>query len=183
MRRLVALLLVLMLAVSFMTVSVAANDFDMPDPNQGNGDNGGNNNDNGGSSGPVVGTGDKKDFTEPPAVEGTTAPVEETTEPIEETVPTTEATTAPTEEATEPTEESTVPSETTVAETEPAATSQPDPNTVLGVSQQIVGNSTGQIVEEAPETDSGSETYLLVALIAGLGAICAVLVIRRVLDV
>ena len=162
MRRLVALLLVLMLAVSFMTVSAAANDFDMPDPNQGNGDNGGNNNDNGSGSGPVVGTGDKKDFTEPPAVEGTTAPVEETTEP---------------------TEESTVPSETTVAETEPAATSQPDPNTVLGVSQQIVGNSTGQIVEEAPETDSGSETYLLVALIAGLGAVCAVLVIRRILDV
>lgn len=183
MRRLVALLLVLMLAASFMTVSVAANDFGAPNPNQGNGDNGGNNNDNGSGSGPVVGTGDKKDFTEPPAVEGTTAPVEETTEPIEETVPTTEATTAPTEEVTEPTEESTVPSESTAAETEPAATSQPDPNTVLGVSQQIVGNSTGQIVEEAPETDSGSETYLLVALIAGLGAICAVLVIRRVLDV
>ena len=173
MRRLVALLLVLMLAVSFMTVSVAANDFDMPDPNQGNGDNGGNNNDNGGSSGPVVGTGDKKDFTEPPVVE------EETTVPTEETVPTTEATTVPTEVTTVPTE----PTVTEAPAVTEAAATQPDPNTVLGVSQQIIGNSTEQVVEEAPETDSGSETYLLVALIAGLGAVCAVLVIRRILDV
>lgn len=175
MRRLVALLLVLMLAVSFMTVSVAAGGFEnLPPPNQDvENDGGGNDNDNGGNSDPVVGPGAKKELDEHTTDEN------ETTVPTEETVPTTEATTVPTEVTT-------VPTEPTVTEapavTEVAAT-QPDPNTVLGVSQQIIGNSTEQVVEEAPETDSGSETYLLVALIAGLGAVCAVLVIRRILDV
>ena len=176
MRKIFALLLVLMLAVSFMTVSAAADGFEnLPPPSQDvEDDGGGNDNDNGGNSGYVAGPGERKDFTEPPVVE------EETTVPTEETVPTTEATTVPTEVTT-------VPTEPTVTEapavTEAAATTQPDPNTVLAVSQQIIGNSTEQVVEEAPETDSGSETYLLVALIAGLGAVCAVLVIRRILDV
>lgn len=169
MRRLVALLLVLMLAVSFMTVSAAADEgFTLPNPNNEDTEDSG-----GGNSDPVVGPGAKKELDEHTTVE------EETTVPTEETVPTTEATTVPTEVTTVPTE----PAVTEAPVVTEAAATQPDPNTVLGVSQQIIGNSTEQVVEEAPGTDSGSETYLLVALIAGLGAVCAVLVIRRILDV
>ena len=64
MRKMIALLLVLMLVVSFMTVSVAAF-ADVPGPD--NGGSGGSD-----SSGPVVGTGQQKEFAIP------TGPAEET---------------------------------------------------------------------------------------------------------
>ena len=164
MRKMIALLLVLMLAVSFMTVA-AAGFQNIPDPNEKNED-----------SGPAQENALQKEFAAPTGAaeetaattEETTAPTEETTIPSEETVPPT----FPTEEITTPT----APAVTAAAET------QPNSNTVLGMSQQTAEISQELLPKEEPE-ESDSETYLLVALIAGIGAICAVLVIRRVLDV
>lgn len=172
MRKIVALLLVLVMMAAFMSVpALAFKDPDSnPDPEKTD-------------SGSPQPTGLQKDFTEPPAAaEETTEPTEETTVPTEETTVPTEATEPTTEATTVPTVETTVATEAAVV-TEPAAKTEPDPNTVLGVSQQIIGNSTEEIPENSSESSSNTETYLLVALIAGMGAICAVLVIRRVLDV
>ena len=169
MRKMIALLLVLMLAVSFMTVSVSAWKPGDPPPTEGN-------NDNGGNSGPVVGPGQQKEFDAPTgAAEETAASTEETADPTEETTIPSEETVPPTV----PTEEITTPTAPAVTE---AAETQPNPNIVLGMSQQTTEISQELLPEEEPE-ESDSETYLLVALIAGIGAICAVLVIRRVLDV
>ena len=174
MRKMIALLLVLMLAVSFMTVA-AAGFVNVPPPTQNGGDD--NNNDgSGGNSGPVVGPGQQKEFDAPTgAAEETAASTEETADPAEVTTIPSEETvppTVPTEEITTPT----APAVTAAAET------QPNTNIVLGMSQQTTEISQELLPEEEP-VESDSETYLLVALIAGIGAICAVLVIRRVLDV
>lgn len=163
MRRVFALLLAVILLVSFMAVPVLA-------LQNVNGDNGGN---NGGSPAPVVGEGQQKQFGN-----GNEPEVSEEPEPSETEAPQTEPpVTVPSEP--EPTEPRA--SETEPVVTEAAAT-EPDPNTQLGKGQATVPTAPQETQPEVVETEDATEMFLLVALIAGLGAICVVLLIRRVLD-
>lgn len=163
MRKFFALLLAVMLLVSFMAVPVLA-------LQNVNGDNSGN---NGSSPTPVVGEGQQKEFGNNDGPE-----VSEEPEPSETEAPQTEPpVTVPSES--EPTEPQT--SETEPAVTEAAAT-EPDPNTQLGKGQATVPTVPQETQPEVVEPEVTTEMFLLVALIAGLGAICVVLLIRRVLD-
>ena len=167
MRKIVALLLVLLL---MMTVPVMAYAFRTP--SQGTpGDSGG---DDPGSH-PVE---SRKDFTAPTAGLGETTEATETTTATEAA----EETTVP---ETETVAETTVPTEETAATTEPVVTSEETKPSAPVDNQQkiesVIGQKTEQTVEPAAK-DSGTESFLLSALIAGLGAICGVLVIRRILD-
>lgn len=169
MRRVFALLMTFALVVSFLVMPAYA----LEDVN---GDKGGNSKNNSGGSTPtpVVGEGQQKDFGSNNGTESS-----EETEPSETEAPPTEpSVTAPSE--TEPTEPQ-------VSETEPviteAAATEPDPNTVLGDGQRQKVTEPAAETEPAVEaTEDPTEMFLLVALITGLGAICVVLLIRRVLD-
>ena len=163
MRKFFALLLTLMLTAAFLAVPAAA-------LNQGGGVNGTKNDD---GSGTVVNQ-EKTELTIP--TDPSTAPPEETTAP-------TEATTAPEETAAE----TTVPSEPTTLPTEPteapvtvsAETKPSEPEPVPSASREPLLPT-----DRNTDTEAGDpmEMLLLVGLIAGLGAICVVLLIRKVLD-
>lgn len=166
MRKFFALLLTLMLTAAFLTVPAAA--FDP------GGVNGGNLTSDEGGSSPVVNQ-EKTELTIP--TDPSTAPPEETTAPTEET-------TAPEETAAE----TTVPSEPTTLPTEPteapvtaaAETKSPEePEPVPSASHEPLLPT-----DRNTDTEAGDpmEMLLLVGLIAGLGAICVVLLIRKVLD-
>ena len=161
MRKFFALLLTLMLTAAFLTVPAAALS---GNPNM-NGNNDG--------SGPVV---EQEKATIEIPTDPSTAPPEETTAPPEES-------TAPEETAAE----TTVPSEPTTLPTEPteapvtaaAETKSPEPEPVPSASHEPLLPP-----DRNTDTEAGdpTEMLLLVGLIAGLGAICVVLLVRKVLD-
>lgn len=184
MRKIFVMLLAVVLLVSFMTVPALADGIGGAVGTGGGGANGGGNtgNDNSGGSDPIT-SGEQKgldDDGQNTPVEEQDPPVEEQNPPVEEQVPPVEEQDLPVEEQDPPVVEQDPP----VEELDPPVEEQ-DPPAVDPVKENKTDLDIRDLAQqktEEPQNDP-TEMFLLVALIAGIGAICALLLIRRFLDI